>query len=261
MFDFHVHSSVSFDSFTSARDIAVAAKEAGLKEICFTDHWDHHPLPTDAHDLFTLEKYSEAYDSLSVDGLTIRRGVEIGLNEWNMEDCSKFLSERRFDFVIGSVHYADGYDPYYKEYWGGKTVETAYMRYLEQTLKCVKLHSDFDVLGHLTYVCKSPENPFHAPLNYDDCHDIADEIMRIIISKGKGMEVNTSGIDKGVDLLPSEKYLRRYKELGGEIITVGSDSHDNVRIGQYCSQTVELLKDIFGYVCTFEDRRPIFHKL
>ena len=90
---------------------------------------------------------------------------------------------------------------------------------------------------------------------------MADEIMKLLVSRGKGMEINTSGVDRGVDLIPAIDYVRRFKELGGEIITVGSDSHDDVRVGQYCDTTIELLKDIFGYVCTFSERRPIFHKL
>lgn len=261
MFDFHIHSSVSFDSETDAKDIAQAARKNGLAEICFTDHWDYLPAPEDPHKLFSLEEYDRAYENLSVNGLKIRRGIELGLNEWNMEECQRVLNENSFDFVIGSVHYADGYDPYDQRYWEGKSAETAYMRYLEKVLECVKSHRDFDVLGHLTYVCKSPCNPFHAPLRYEECGDIADEIMRILIGNGKGIEINTSGVDRGVDLLPSLDYVRRFRELGGEIITVGSDSHDDIRVGQYCRETVEQLKDIFGYVCTFENRQPIFHKL
>ena len=261
MFDFHIHSSISFDSDTQAKEIAESAAAAGLREICFTDHWDYLPNIGDAHNLFSLEEYSKVYDGLTVEGLTIRRGVEIGLNEWNMPQCRELLLKRDFDFVIGSVHYADGYDPYDARYWEGKTAEEAYMRYLEKELECVRLHEDFDVLGHLTYVCKSPCNPFRAPLPYSECREIADEIMRILISRGKGIEINTSGVDRGVDLIPSLDYVRRFRELGGEIVTVGSDTHNAERIGQYCNETIAELKDIFGYVCTFEKRKPIFHKL
>ena len=261
MFDFHIHSSISFDSDAPAKDIAKAAKKSGLKEICFTDHWDYFPRPTDTHSLFSLDEYSRVYDSLAVDGLMIRRGVEMGLNEWNMKDCEKTLAQRHFDFVIGSVHFADGHDPYDKEYWEGKSADEAYMAYLKKVYECVTLHKDFDVLGHLTYVCKSPRNPFRSPLKYEEYSEIADEIMRILVKNGKGMEINTSGIDKGVGLLPSLDFIRRFKELGGEIITVGSDAHDTSRVGQYCKETIEQLKEIFGYVCTFEERRPVFHKL
>lgn len=261
MFDFHIHSSVSFDSDTPSKNIAEAAAAAGLREICFTDHWDYLPRPEDKHDIFSLDEYAKAYDGLEVEGLKIRRGVEIGLNEWNISLCRELVAKREWDFVIGSVHYADGYDPYVPQYWEGKTVEQAYTRYLEKELECIKLHEDFDVLGHLTYVCKSPCNPFHAPLPYGECRELADEIMKLVIRKGRGIEINTSGVDRGVDLIPSMDYVRRFRELGGEIITVGSDSHNDIRVGQYCNEVIAQLKDIFGYVCTFEKRKPIFHKL
>ena len=75
------------------------------------------------------------------------------------------------------------------------------------------------------------------------------------------MEINTSGVDRCGDFLPGLAYLKRFKELGGEIVTVGSDAHDVRRVGQYTLQACEMLKEVFGYVCTFEDRKPIFHKL
>ena len=135
------------------------------------------------------------------------------------------------------------------------------MRYLEETLECVKAHDDFDVLGHLTYVCKSPENPNRIPIYYKDYQEIGDEIMKVLVSKGKGMEINTSGVDRCGDFLPTEGFFRRFKELGGEIVTIGSDAHTPDRVGQYADRACAMMKDIFGYVCTFEDRKPIFHKL
>ena len=95
----------------------------------------------------------------------------------------------------------------------------------------------------------------------DTYQEMTDEIMKILVAKGKGMEVNTSGLDKNVGFLPSAEYLRRFKELGGEIVTIGSDAHDQSRVGQHVNLGCEMLKDIFGYVCTFADRKPIFHKL
>ena len=261
MFDFHMHSTVSFDGIDCARDMAEAAAKNGLREICFTDHLDYNTDPLTPQNLFTMEAYAKAYDGLEIPGLTIRRGVEFGLTEWNREQMAEFLSRRPFDFVIGSVHYIDGDDPYDAEYWQGKTVSEAFSRYLETTLRCVRAHRDFDVLGHLTYVCKSAHNPTHEPVLYSDYSDIADEIMRTLAENGKGMEINTSGVDKAGVFLPSADFLRRFKELGGEIVTVGSDAHDICRVGQYTEEALGMLKDIFGYVCTFESRKPIFHKL
>jgi len=261
MFDFHMHTSVSFDSETRSIDMVDAAVKAGLKEICFTDHWDYHSDPLDKHDLFSLDDYAKAYDTLKDDRIIIRRGIEYGLTEWNIKECDDVLSKRNFDFVIGSVHFVDGYDPYYADFWKGTTPEKAYVRYLEKTLECVELHDNFDVLGHLTYVCKSPNNPSSKPVTYEENAEISDEIMRLLVKKGKGMEINTSGVNKTGDFLPPAAFLRRFKELGGEIVTIGSDAHTPDRVGEYAKEGLEILKDIFGYVCTFENRKPIFHKL
>ncbi len=261
MFDFHLHTSVSFDSTAKAEDLALAAKAAGLTEICFTDHWDYNSDPAKQHNPFDLAAYSGAYDGLTVPGLTIRRGVEFGLTGWNQPELKTLLAQRRFDFVIGSMHFVDGWDPYDAEYWQGKTVQEAFYRYLEATLECVKLHEDYDVLGHLTYVCKSVHNPTHKPVLYKDFAEITDEILRVLVQKGKGMEINTSGVDRAGDFLPGAPFLKRFRELGGEIVTVGSDAHDASRVGQYSKEALEILKDIFGHVCTFQNRKPVFHKL
>lgn len=104
-------------------------------------------------------------------------------------------------------------------------------------------------------------NPNKVPVDYREHRQIVDAILEELVKKGKGLEINTSGVDRCGVYLPSAEYLRRFKELGGQIITVGSDAHDTKRVGQYSREACELLKDIFGYVCTFENRQPIFHKL
>ena len=90
--------------------------------------------------------------------------------------------------------------------------------------------------------------------------EIIDEILRILAAKGKGLEMNTSGVDRCGGFLPTADYFRRFRELGGEIVTIGSDAHRCDRVGQYSREAAQILKDIFGYVCTFENRQPIFHK-
>jgi len=259
MVDYHIHSSLSFDSISDPESMALEAVKRGLREICFTDHYDSNSDPQKPANLFTAEQYRHRYDNLCVPGLVIRRGMEFGLTRLNMGQVQAF--EYPFDFVIGSVHFVEGFDPYEPEYWEGRSVQEAFCAYLEEVYQCVRLHDDFDVLGHMTYVCKSIHNPTHEPVRFEEYRDIADEIMKILIAKGKGIEVNTSGIDRVGVFLPSEDYLRRFKELGGQIVTVGSDSHDCSRIGQYIPQALEVIKEIFGYVCTFENRKPMFYKL
>lgn len=261
MFDFHMHSRVSFDGHDTGRAMAEAALAAGLKEICFTDHLDYDPLGQMGKLDFDTEVYSAEYDSLEIPGLKIRRGAEFGMDSTNVAQFQKDMQRRPFDFVLGSIHFVEDLDVYYDTYWNGKTVFQAERRYLEATLESVQLHNDFDVLGHLTYVSKAKRHPAPRPLPYEEHREIVDEILRILVRKGKGMEMNTSGMDRCGGYLPTADIIRRFRELGGEIVTVGSDAHTSSRVGQYTFQVCDILKDIFGYVCTFEDRKPIFHKL
>ena len=261
MFDFHLHTKLSFDSETEPRDMILAAEKAGLCEICLTDHFDHNSDINLSHNLFTPEAYKAIIAPTSSEKIKVRHGVEFGLTTWNkghLEELSRALD---LDFVIGSVHYLNGTDPYFPDYWVGKSVKQCFSEYLEAVYSRVTVHDGYDVLGHINYVCKSPSSPTSEPLFYRDYADIIDEIFKVVISRGKGIEVNTSGFDKVGEYLPSKDFLIRYKELGGEIVTIGSDAHTPERVGQYSFDVADMLKDIFGYACTFEKRKPIFHKL
>lgn len=262
MYDYHIHSSLSFDSDCSALKIAQRAAEIGLKEICFTDHFDYFFDPKANHNNFTKEEYGKIYDNLSVKGIKIKRGIEFGLTPWNAPHFNQMADNFNLDFIIGSVHYLESGDPYTEEkFWQSKTTKEAFLNYLESVYNCVKIHNNFDVLGHLTYISKCPLSPTKEPVFYTDFSDVSDEIMKELAYKGIGMEVNTSGIESVGEFLPDKTFLHRFKELGGEIITVGTDSHNEKRVGQYVPQALEMIKDIFGYVCTFENRKPIFNKL
>lgn len=261
MFDFHMHTRVSFDGHDRGIDMALAAKAAGLREICFTDHIDYEKDAPVQTMVFDLDAYSAEYDGLEVPGLKIRRGMEFGLFPDNAAQLRKDVSRRQYDFVLGSVHFADDLDVYFQPYWEGKSVFQAERRYLEATLECVKNHEDFDVLAHLTYIAKTRCHPAPRPVPFDEHRELLDEILRILAQKGKGLEMNTSGVDRCGGFLPTADYFRRFRELGGEIVTVGSDAHACDRVGQYSREACGLLAGIFGYVCTFENRKPVFHKL
>lgn len=261
MFDYHMHSTVSFDGHNTPEQMVQAALDAGLKEICFTDHIDHIPGSDEQAMIFRQEDYDKAYNGLRAQKLKIRFGMEFGLLPDNAAEFHKDLRRRDFDFVLGSVHFLDGEDVYFAPYWDGKTVAQAYRDYLEGTLRCVQAHNDFDVLAHLSYICKCRANPTHELLRYGEYRELIDEILLCLVQKGKGLEMNTSGVDRCGGFLPTADIFRRFKELGGEIVTVGSDAHTFDRVGQYTSDACRILGDIFGYVCTFQNRLPIFHKL
>lgn len=261
MFDFHMHSKVSFDGHDTAAEMVKAAQAAGLREICFTDHIDYQKNSDDMTMVFRTEDYNAAYDNLEASGLKIRRGLEFGLYPDNQQMLKQDLRRRHFDFVLGSVHFVETEDVYFLPYWEGKTVFEAERRYLEETLACVRSHDDFDVLAHLTYISKARAHHAPRPVPFGEHREVIDEILRVLADKGKGLEMNTSGVDRCGDFLPYDVYFRRFRELGGQIVTVGSDAHNAARVGQYSGRACGILKDIFGYVCTFEDRKPIYHKL
>lgn len=257
MFDYHMHTTVSFDGKDDAKAMLAAAEAKGLKEICFTDHIDYTP---EMDMVFDTAVYKAAYDNLRSDKLLIRRGMEFGLEPGNQEQLKKDLKRYDFDFVIGSVHLVDGLDVYLEPYWEGKTYAQAIQIFLEQTLRCVQVHEDYDVLGHLTFIAKARANPKRELISYEAHRELFDEILRQLVRHDKGLEVNTSGVDLCGGTLPTLDFVRRFHELGGRIVTVGSDAHNTARVGQYSHQVVQELKEIFGYVCTFEKRQPIFHK-
>ena len=107
MYDYHMHSRVSFDAKDSGLDMALAAAARGVKEICFTDHIDYTP---EMDMVFDTAVYNAEYDDLQVPGLLIRRGMEFGLTPDNPDQLKKDLQRRPFDFVLGSVHLVDGVD-------------------------------------------------------------------------------------------------------------------------------------------------------
>ncbi len=261
MFDFHMHSRVSFDGHDTGLEMALAAKAAGLREICFTDHLDYDPLGQMGILAFNTTDYRAEYDTLNLPGLKIRRGMEFGMTVDNREQLREDLQRYPFDFVLGSVHFVDDLDVYFQPYWDGKTVFQAERRYLEATLECVRLHEDFDVLAHLTYLGKARSHPAPRCIPYEAHQEIVDEILRELVRKGKGLEMNSSGVDRCRGFLPTADYFHRFRELGGQIVTIGSDAHSSDRVGQYSEEACRMLKEIFGYVCTFESRQPVFHKL
>lgn len=260
MLDYHIHSRVSFDGHDSGLALAQAAKAAGLREICFTDHIDYDPRGKMDAMAFSTEDYKREYEALSVPGLKIRRGMEFGLTPDNQDRFREDLARYPFDFVIGSIHFVDGWDVYFGDYWQDKTPFQAERRYLEATLECVRAHEDFDVLGHLTYLGKSPAHPAARCIPMEEHQPVVDEILRTLARKGKGLELNTSGVDRCGGYLPTLDYFQRFRELGGRIVTVGSDAHRRDRVGQYSHRACRDLLSIFGHVCGFEGRSPVFHR-
>lgn len=267
--DCHLHSHNSADSEASMEEMILAGINAGLDTICFTEHndFDMPQLPdfrpedwvlnTDSY-LYELLSYKEKYQ----DKIRILFGVEIGFQESCMRQDAVYAKSHEFDFIIGSTHIVRGMDPYYPQFFEGRNPEEAYHEYFEDELKNIKKHSNFDVYGHLDYVVRYGSDPA-LPYDFDRHAEVLDEILKALIDKEKGIELNTGGIKKGMkEFHPCMKVLKRYRELGGEIITIGSDAHKPENVGEYFDRACEALKEAgFKYYCIFEKRTPEFHRL
>lgn len=265
MFDNHIHSSFSGDSEMNAEIACEKAIRLGLDGIAFTDHLDLDYPDYDEKFLIDFDKYSNVMDQLRLryrEKLKILKGIEVGYQPHVMENTNQVLTSYDFDFVILSVHIIDRQDPYTKEYFQGKSKAAAFTRYLELIFHSVSDFDNFDVVGHIGYIRRYCDYDDKS-LRHSDYPDLLDAILQKIIFKGKGLEINTSGY-KGILFTPIPDYdiLIRYKELGGEIITIGSDAHSPEHIGMEFGRVRERLTKIgFRYLAHFEGRKPVFELL
>lgn len=261
LLDYHMHSDFSADCNTPMEETAESAIKKGIKEICFTEHVDfEYPDPTISFEL-DLEKYDQKIKEMQEkykDRLTIKKGIEIGVQPYLLEHYERFLQDEYFDFIICSMHTADRKEMHYGSFFEGRTASEAYKIYYEELLYCVKHFKDYSILGHTDLVKR------YKKLDTDEnFHEIIREIFNTIIPDGKGIEVNTSGYYYGLDhAMPSRDILELYKACGGEIITLGSDSHYADHVGRHFDEMLKLLQGIgFQYICSFDHKKPIFHSI
>ena len=267
--DFHLHSSFSGDSDTPMEKMILHGIDLGLEQMCFTEHNDFDYPVDDSHPAGFWEVNPDAYlyDLLKLrekyaDKITLLFGVELGLQPHLSKRNAAFAKAHDYDFIIGSSHLCNGKDPYYASFYEGRTQEDAYREYFESILENLKAFSNFDVYGHLDYVVRyGPQKD--EGYSYELYREIFDKIITKLIDMEKGIEVNTGGLAKGMrDVHPCSGILKRYRELGGEIVTVGSDAHVPEQIAHAFDRAGEILKDCgFRYYAVYEKRQPVFHKL
>lgn len=265
--DYHTHSNISPDAHCSMTAMAEAAIAAGLDELCFTDHlepvnWYTQELRTPYEwDLLTVE-FEKAQAAVG-ERIQLRLGVELGDAPRSFTHVEKLMADApALDFVIGSEHMLSekyGYD----DLSLFNPPDEAQARegiadYLQQVQKMAEW-GRFCVLGHLTLPLRylNEKRGFH--LSFDGFEDQVEAIFRALIHNGCGIELNTN---RGNEPLPGEKWLRMYRELGGEIITLGSDAHSTEYVGCAIRKRQDLLRQCgFSRFCTFEKMQPIWHKL
>ncbi|WP_192988325.1 histidinol-phosphatase HisJ family protein [Carnobacterium mobile] len=273
--DYHVHSDYSDDSWYLMEEIVKDAIQLGLEEICFTDHVDYGVKPDwrpeeefqagknkevkNVHyDLYfsELDKLSEKYEK----NITIKKGLEFGMQVHTIPQFEKLYQSYDFDFILLSVHQIENKEFWTGEFQKGHTHQESYDEYYDEMYRLVTSYNDYSVLAHMDLVRRYLDKEVDL---FEYSKDKIMKILKKVIADNKGIELNTSSVRYEINgFTPSIEILKLYHELGGKIITIGSDSHKPEHLGFHIKESKKLLKDIgFTHFCTFDKMEPIFHKL
>lgn len=287
--DYHIHTYYSDDSTYPMEQVVKDAISNGITDLCFTDHVDYG-IKEDADKLTPEQRqelkvklqnpnvpqynvdypaYVAEYQDLKekyADKINLKLGMEFGLQIHTIPQYQKLFNSYPFDFIIMSCHQVENKEFWTQEFQQGRSQDEYNQRYYDEILAQVKNYHDYSVLGHLDLIARYDKAGIYP---FAKIQDKIAEILKIVIADGKGIELNTSSVRYKIhnaqgeqELTPSREILALYKELGGRIITVGSDSHKPEHLGAYIAeQSQELLKLGFKEICTFEKMQPIFHKL
>ena len=272
--DYHIHCSYSNDSDYPMEDVVREAIGLCMDEICFTDHVDYGPkkdwgerieytesgmplVNVDYERYFSeLSRLSEKYEGKIV----LKKGLELGVQRHTLSLNKALCEKYPMDFALLSIHQVKDRGIWTEEFKAGKTPEECYLSYYEEMLAVVREFKSYSCLAHMDLVttsCRVPFVPFHKN------RDIIAEILETVIRDGKGIELNTSCYKKRLsDLTPSRDILKLYRDLGGEIITIGTDSHKEGCVGRYFNEGLSALKALgFNKFCTFHRMAPSYHEI
>lgn len=263
--DYHMHSWKSTDARDSIAEMCEAALKAGLSEIAVTDHFEPTPgdrsyLPYDGKAIREeLMLARSAFDRQ----LNIRMGIELGQPHRYREETTQMLARENYDFIIASAHKLEnGMDMSelnYREILPKQAVEL----YLRELHGLVDGFTDFDVLGHLDLVKRYSHRTYGFRVSLMDSKETLEELFRKLISMGRGIEINTSGLRQGAgETLPGLDVLKLYRSLGGEILTIGSDAHKKEDVGEGIDFAQAMAVEAgFRYLTSFTNRTPSFYPI
>ena len=264
MYDYHTHSNFSDDSNTPMEEMVKAAISKNIKEIAVTDHYDpdypDNSMPFGL-DMLPYQKEMERLSDLYRDKIKVIKGIEIGIQHGpTIKKCLDATLSYSYDFVIGSFHSAHGATLDQSDYHKDRDSKKASLDYYEYVYNCINEFDNYDVLGHINVIDRYVDEIQPSKVYTDH----VEEILKHLVQNGKGLEINTSSFryKLGDRTTPPLEFLKLYIELGGEIITTGSDAHSTDYVGYKLDFAENMIKKAgHKYVATFHNRKLIQHKL
>lgn len=284
--DYHLHCEYSDDSNEPMENQIQKAITLGLDEMCFTDHvdygikrdWDdpegiiiRHAIEHGKEvDLVLANvnypKYFEAlnmYQKKYASSISIKKGLEFGIQSITVDAYEKLYASYQddLDFVLFSMHQVNNLEFWTQDFQKGKTQKQYNDEYYKEIYQTMQIFHHYSCLAHLDLLARYDENGIYP---FENEKDIIAEILKYAIRDGKGIEINTSSWKYGLkDTQPSRAILKLYKDLGGKIITVGSDAHETKYLASHIKDAYAILKNEIGIneICTFDHMQPIFHKI
>jgi len=267
LFDSHTHSENSFDASHSVTFMCEKAIEAGVSGICVTDHCELKDYEKDRYEMritqsvFDVNKAKRIFNGR----LAVMAGIELSDVLYDEQLTGRVISGFPFDMIMVSQHNsAAGEDIYYSNFseWTAGEIDEYLSWYFSYLLRVAEW-GNFDTLGHLTYPLRYITGTHKIQVGLGRYEDQIDQILRTVAQTGRAIEINTSGLSQPLgDTMPGIRYVKRYRELGGEYITLGSDAHSADAVGRGIDAAMQMLLDAgFSYFTFYKQRQPLQMKI
>lgn len=269
MIDSHMHTNNSEDApaTSTAENMTKQGIKIGLETMIITDHCEMNRFRGKKDAWERVEKSFNDAKTMGkkyADKIEVLPGIELGQAPQDFELAEEILEKYDFEFVIGSIHNARCEYDFSELDFSDKSIDIDNM--LEKYFKDLYLLTRWnkaDTLAHITYPHRYITGKYGVPIEMGKYMDILDETYKNLAQNGKALEINTSGLRQGIgETLPSKEYILRFKEMGGELITIGADAHTPGDLGSGIAQGYELAKECgFKYICCYKGRKPHMIKL
>ena len=249
MFDSHIHTKFSTDSQMELTAAIEVADKLNLGLI-ITEHMDLG-FPTPENNTFDIPALFAEYSKYRSDKILL--GIELGMRPDLLEDVREVAKSYPFDQIIGSVHVIDKMDSFLPSFYEGRTKNQVYEQYLKYMITCIKTHDFIDTLGHIDYITRY-NNFFDKELYYDEYIDYIDEILMLLAQREKAIEINTNRLNNYDSVVNLIRIYKRFKELGGKYVTIGSDAHTPERIGNNFDKAKDMADSCGLKIVYFKER-------